>query len=39
VITGDAVTLGHDAVHAYTADVTAGRDALLVCDTTEMCDA
>jgi hypothetical protein len=37
--TGDAVTMAHDAVNAYTGDVTAGKDALLVCDTVEMCDA
>jgi hypothetical protein len=37
--TGDPVTMGHDAVNAYAADVDAGKDALLVCDTTEMCDA
>jgi hypothetical protein len=31
--------MSHDAVNAYAADVNAGKDALLVCDTTEMCDA
>ena len=28
-----------DALAAYTADIAAGKDALLVCDTTEMADA
>ena len=37
--TGDAVTMAQDALSAYTVDVSAGRDALLVCDTNEMCDA
>ena len=36
---GDPVTMAHDAVNAYAADINAGKDALLVCDTTEMCDA
>jgi hypothetical protein len=31
--------MAHDAVTAYIADVTVGNDALLVCDTKEMCDA
>jgi conjugative relaxase-like TrwC/TraI family protein len=37
--TGDAVTMAQDALTAYAADVKAGKDALLVCDTVEMCDA
>lgn len=36
---GDAITMAADAVAAYTADTKLGRDALLVCDTTEMADA
>jgi AAA domain len=36
---GDPVTMAHDVVNAYAADINAGKDALLVCDTTEMCDA
>ncbi|WP_445169276.1 MobF family relaxase [Mycolicibacterium sp. Dal123E01] len=36
---GDAITMAADALAAYTADTTLGRDALLVCDTTEMVDA
>lgn len=36
---GDAITMASDALQAYTADTTLGRDALLVCDTTEMVDA
>ena len=36
---GDAITMASDALQAYTADATLGRDALLVCDTTEMVDA
>ena len=28
-----------DALAAYQADTAAGKDALLVCDTTEMADA
>lgn len=36
---GDAITMAADAVAAYTADTELGRDALLVCDTTEMADA
>jgi hypothetical protein len=31
--------MAHDVVNAYAADINAGKDALLVCDTTEMCDA
>jgi len=37
--TGDPVAMAQDALGAYRADVTAGKDALLVCDTTEMADA
>jgi conjugative relaxase-like TrwC/TraI family protein len=36
---GDAITMASDALKAHTADTTLGRDALLVCDTTEMVDA
>jgi conjugative relaxase-like TrwC/TraI family protein len=36
---GDAITMATDALAAYTADIAVGRDALLVCDTTEMVDA
>nr|WP_324614671.1 MobF family relaxase [Mycobacteroides salmoniphilum] len=36
---GDTVTMAADALAAYTADTELGRDALLVCDTTEMADA
>ena len=37
--TGDEIAMAHDALTAYRADVAAGKDALLVCDTKEMCDA
>ena len=37
--TGDPIAMAHDALQAYRADTAAGTDALLVCDTTEMCDA
>ncbi len=37
--TGDPIAMAHDALHAYRANVAAGKDALLVCDTTEMADA
>ena len=37
--TGDPIAMAHDALAAYRADTAAGRDALLVCDTREMCDA
>jgi hypothetical protein len=37
--TGDAVSMAADALAAYHADTAAGKDALLVCDTTEMADA
>jgi conjugative relaxase-like TrwC/TraI family protein len=36
---GDQITMAADALAAYTADAAAGKDALLVCDTTEMADA
>lgn len=36
---GDAITMAADALTAYTADTKLARDALLVCDTTEMADA
>jgi type III secretion system FlhB-like substrate exporter len=36
---GDQVTMAADALVAYQADTAAGKDALLVCDTTEMADA
>jgi hypothetical protein len=35
---GDAVTMAADALAAYRSDTAAGKDALLVCDTTEMAD-
>ena len=37
--TGDPVAMATDALASYRADVAAVRNALLVCDTTEMCDA
>lgn len=37
--TGYEIAMAHDALQAYRADVAAGKDALLVCDTKEMCDA
>jgi hypothetical protein len=37
--TRDAVTMAADALAAYSADTAADKDALLVCDTTEMADA
>jgi hypothetical protein len=36
---GDEITMATDALTAYTADAKLGRDALLLCDTTEMADA
>ena len=36
---GDRISLAADALAAYRADSAAGKDALLVCDTTEMADA
>jgi hypothetical protein len=35
---GDAITMAADALAAYQADAAAGKDALLICDTTEMAD-
>jgi hypothetical protein len=37
--TGDEIAMATDALTAYRADVAAGKDALLMCDTKEMCDA
>lgn len=37
--TGDPIAMAADALMAYKADVAAGRDALLIADTTEMVDA
>jgi conjugative relaxase-like TrwC/TraI family protein len=36
---GDAITMAADALAAYQDETAAGKDALLVCDTTEMTDA
>jgi hypothetical protein len=36
---GDPITMAADALAAYNADFAAGKDMLLVCDTTEMADA
>jgi conjugative relaxase-like TrwC/TraI family protein len=36
---GDQITMATDASAAYQADTAAGKDALLICDTTEMADA
>lgn len=36
---GDAITMAADALDAYQSDRAASRDALLVCDTTEMAAA
>lgn len=36
---GDPVTMAHDALGAYRADVAAGKDALLIPDSWELCDA
>jgi ATP-dependent exoDNAse (exonuclease V) alpha subunit len=36
---GDQIAMATDALSAYRADVAAGKDALLVCDTNEMADA
>jgi hypothetical protein len=35
---GDAITMAADALADYQADTAAGKDALLICDTTEMAD-
>jgi ATP-dependent exoDNAse (exonuclease V) alpha subunit len=37
--TGDEIAMATDALQAYRGDVAAGKDALLICDTTEMADA
>lgn len=37
--TGDEIAMATDALAAYRADTVAGKDALLLCDTTEMADA
>ncbi|WP_369736410.1 MobF family relaxase [Mycobacterium servetii] len=37
--TGDALTMAHDALTAYQADLSAGKDALLMTDRWEVCDA
>lgn len=37
--TGDPIAMAADALAAYQADVAAGKDALLICDTKEMADA
>jgi ATP-dependent exoDNAse (exonuclease V) alpha subunit len=36
---GDQITMAADALAAYNRDIAAGKDALLLCDTTEMVDA
>ena len=36
---GDPIAMAADALAAYKTDTAAGKDALLVCDTTEMADA
>ncbi len=36
---GDAITMAVDALRAYQADTSAGRDALMICDTTEIAGA
>jgi hypothetical protein len=36
---GDQITVAADALAGYRVDTAAGKDALLLCDTTEMCDA
>jgi ATP-dependent exoDNAse (exonuclease V) alpha subunit len=37
--TGDPIAMATDALTVYQADIAAGKDALLLCDTTEMADA
>ncbi|OBK95344.1 AAA family ATPase [Mycobacterium asiaticum] len=37
--TGDAIVMAADALAAYQHDVAAGKNSLLLCDTTEMTDA
>ena len=36
---GDPIAMADDALDAYLADRTTGKDALLICDTWEMADA
>lgn len=36
---GDPVTMAYDALQAYRADIAAGKDALLIPDSWELCDA
>jgi ATP-dependent exoDNAse (exonuclease V) alpha subunit len=36
---GDAITMAADELAAYKTDTAAGKDALLICDTTAMADA
>jgi conjugative relaxase-like TrwC/TraI family protein len=36
---GDPIAMAGDALEAYLADRTTGKDALLICDTWEMADA
>jgi ATP-dependent exoDNAse (exonuclease V) alpha subunit len=36
---GDPIAMASDAVAAYRADTMASKDALLICDTTEVADA
>ena len=36
---GDQIAMAADALAAYKADTAAGKEALLICDTTEMTDA
>ncbi|SPM41921.1 AAA family ATPase [Mycobacterium numidiamassiliense] len=36
---GDPVTIANDALQAYRADIAAGKDALLIPDSWELCDA
>jgi hypothetical protein len=37
--TGDQIAMAADALAAFKTDTSAGKDALLLCDTTEMADA
>ena len=37
--TGDRIAMAADAHDAYLSDIAAGKDALLICDTTELADA
>ncbi|MGO8966941.1 MobF family relaxase [Mycobacterium sp.] len=36
---GDPIAMATDALASYRADIGAGKDTLLICDTTEMADA